>query len=152
MKQKWILVAEDDHHDADLTLRALKMDPPPVSGEVIVAHDGSEALDYLYCRNGFKNRNNTNPAFVLLDLKMPKVDGQEVLRQIKADSRLKMIPVIVFTSSREERDLARCYLIGANAYVVKPLDFKEFIAALKQLRTFWLGINEPPPELEHAEG
>jgi CheY-like chemotaxis protein len=146
MKQKWILVAEDDHHDADLTLRALKMDPSPVNGDVIIAQDGSEALDCLYRRNDYQTRDNSNPTFVLLDLQMPKVEGQEVLRQIKADSRLKMIPVIMFTSSREEIDLARCYSIGANAYVVKPLDSKEFTATLKQLRTFWLTVNEPPPE------
>jgi CheY-like chemotaxis protein len=140
---KWILLAEDNENDADLSLRALTLAEPP--GDLILAHDGAEVLDCLYRRGGFEARVENPPALVLLDLKMPKVDGLEVLRHIKADARLKKIPVVVFTSSREQTDLARSYELGANAYVVKPVDFQEFVDALKEVRTFWLLINEPPP-------
>ena len=149
MKGKWILVAEDDEKDADFTLRALKMGVPAAEAEVVLTQDGSETLDCLYHRNRFESMDDDPPAFILLDLKMPKVNGIEVLRRIKSDSKLRNIPVIMFTSSREEADLARCYQTGANAYVVKPLDFKEFSATLNFVRTFWLGVNEPPPELPH---
>jgi len=104
-----------------------------------------EALDCLYRRGAFQSRDDNPPAVVLLDLKMPKVDGLEVLRQIKSDAALKSIPVVIFTSSRERTDLARTYLLGANAYVVKPLGFQEFVSALKDVKKFWLIINEPPP-------
>jgi len=107
--------------------------------------DGEDALDYLYQRGKFKTRANGNPAVLLLDLKLPKVDGLEVLQQIKTDDRLKMIPVVVLTSSREESDMVTSYQLGVNAYVVKPVDFHEFVNAVKELGIFWALINEPPP-------
>jgi CheY-like chemotaxis protein len=140
---KWILLAEDNPRDADLAMRALAVD----EAEVIVARDGAEVLDCLHRRGEFRDREAGQPVVVLLDLKMPKVDGLEVLRQIKADTVLKPIPVVVFTSSREESDLVRCYQLGANAYVVKPVGFQEFATALKEVRAFWMGINEPPPQM-----
>src|SRR5258706_8019521 len=142
-KQRWILLAEDNAKDADLTMRALSANQSP--SEVVLANDGAEALDCLYRRGAFQARDDDPPAVVLLDLKMPKVDGLEVLRQIKNDVVLKNIPVVIFTSSRERIDLARTYQLGANAYVVKPLGFQEFVSALKDVKKFWLIINEPPP-------
>lgn len=138
-----ILLAEDDPNDVELTLIALA--DYNVANEVVVVGDGEEALDYLYRRSAFKMRANGNPVVVLLDLKMPKVDGLEVLRAIKADEQFKTMPVVVLTSSREESDLAESYKLGVNAYVVKPVDFHEFIDAVKQLGVFWAVINEPPP-------
>ena len=140
---KTILLAEDDPNDAELTLTALA--EYNLANKVMVAHDGEEALDYLYHRGKFKARVNGNPIFVLMDLKMPKVNGLEVLRQMKSDEKLKMIPVIVLTSSREAPDLAEAYELGVNAYVVKPVDFQDFIKAVKELGVFWAAINEPPP-------
>ena len=141
--QKWILLAEDNPQDADLAIRALSQNQ--MHYEVVVAHDGLEALDHLYHRGKFKNGATESPAVILLDLKMPKVDGLEVLRQIKADERLKKIPVVMFTSSREEIDIETCYRLGANAYVVKPVDFKKFRDTVKEVRSFWIDCNEPPP-------
>jgi DNA-binding response OmpR family regulator len=115
------------------------------SCEVIVTRDGEEALDYLYCRGNFKARSNDNPAVLLLDLKLPKRDGLEVLRQIKSDEKLKLIPVVVLTSSHEEKDVVASYKLGVNAYVVKPVDFHEFVNAVKELGIFWAVINESPP-------
>src|ERR1700736_3886975 len=138
-----ILLVEDDPKDVELTLTAL--DEYKLANEVVVAHDGEEALDYLYCRGKFETRSNDNPAVLLLDLKLPKVDGLEVLQQMKSDQKLKMIPVVVLTSSREERDMVASYDLGANAYVVKPVDFHEFVNAIKELGVFWAIINEPPP-------
>ena len=129
---KWILLAEDNPKDADLAIRALRTDGSPA--EVILARDGAEVLDCLYRRGGFQGRNHGPPALVLLDLKMPKVNGLEVLRQVKADDRLKVIPVVVFTSSFEESDLARTYRLGANAFVVKPVDFTQFVSTLNGLK------------------
>jgi CheY-like chemotaxis protein len=140
---KTILLAEDDPNDVVLTLTALEENN--LANKVAVARDGEEALDYLYRRGNFQPRCNGNPVFVLLDLKMPKVNGLEVLRQMKTDETLKAIPVIVLTSSREAPDLEECYKLGANAYVVKPVDFQDFIKAVKQLGVFWAAINEPPP-------
>lgn len=140
---KNILLVEDDPRDVKLTLAAL--DEHKLANKVMVARDGEEALDYLYCRGKFESRANGNPIFVLLDLKMPKVTGLEVLRQMKGDPRLRTIPVIVLTSSREQPDLNECYNTGANAYVVKPVDFAEFMSAVKELGLFWAAINEPPP-------
>jgi CheY-like chemotaxis protein len=140
---KTILLAEDDPNDAELTLTALA--EYNLANKVMVAHDGEEALDYVYHRGKFKARVNGNPIFVLMDLKMPKVNGLEVLRQMKSDEKLKMIPVIVLTSSREAPDLAEAYELGVNAYVVKPVDFQDFIKAVKELGVFWAAINEPPP-------
>lgn len=140
---KTILLAEDDPNDVELTLTALA--EYNLANKVTVTHNGEEALDYLYRRGEFKERVNGNPIFVLLDLKMPKVTGLEVLRQMKADEKLKIIPVIVLTSSREAPDLDEAYKLGVNAYVVKPVDFQDFIKAVKQLGVFWAAINEPPP-------
>lgn len=141
---KPILLAEDNPRDAELALAA--MEEERISDKVVLCHDGAEVLDYLYCRGQFKSRLKGNPAVVFLDLKMPKVNGLEVLRTIKADTNLKPIPVVMLTSSREERDLAESYALGANAYVVKPVEFHQFLSAVKELGTFWGVINEPPPE------
>ena len=138
-----ILIVEDDPKDAELTLTAL--DEYHLANEVVVTRDGQEALDYLYCRGQFASRGEENPAVLLLDLKLPKVDGLEVLTQIRGDQRLKMIPVVVLTSSREERDMVQSYRLGVNAYVVKPVDFHEFVNAVRELGAFWAVINEPPP-------
>jgi DNA-binding response OmpR family regulator len=138
-----ILMVEDDPRDVELTLTALA--DYNLTNEVVVIHDGAEALDYLYRRGNFKARDNDNPAVLLLDLKLPKVDGLEVLQQIKSDETLKMIPVVVLTSSREERDMVASYKLGVNAYVVKPVDFHEFVNAIKELGMFWAIVNEPPP-------
>ena len=138
-----ILIVEDDPNDVELTLTALG--EYNLANEVVIARDGQQALDYLFCRGEFRNRPNDNPAVMLLDLKLPKVDGLEVLQQIKSDERLKMIPVVVLTSSHEEKDMMRSYSLGVNAYVVKPVDFHEFVNAVKELGVFWAVINEPPP-------
>jgi len=138
-----ILIVEDDPKDVELTLTALE--EYNLANEVVVTRDGEEALDYLYCRGNFKMRTSDNPAVLLLDLKLPKVDGLEVLQQIKTDEKLRMIPVVVLTSSREERDMVASYKLGVNAYVVKPVDFHEFVNAIKELGVFWAVINEPPP-------
>jgi len=138
-----ILIVEDDPKDVELTLTALE--EYNLANEVVVTRDGEEALDYLFCRGNFKMRTSDNPAVLLLDLKLPKVDGLEVLQQIKSDEKLKMIPVVVLTSSREERDMVASYKLGVNAYVVKPVDFHEFVNAIKELGIFWAVINEPPP-------
>jgi DNA-binding response OmpR family regulator len=138
-----ILLVEDDPKDVELTLTAL--DEYNLANEVVVARDGEEALDYLHCRGAFKTRAKENPAVLLLDLKLPKIDGLEVLQQVKSDEKLKMIPVVVLTSSREERDMIGSYKLGVNAYVVKPVDFHEFVNAIKELGIFWAIINEPPP-------
>jgi len=138
-----ILLVEDDPRDVELTMTALE--EYNLSNEVVVAGDGEEALDYLYCRGKFQTRTCDNPAVLLLDLKLPKVDGLEVLRQVKSDGKLKVIPVVVLTSSREERDMVASYKLGVNAYVVKPVDFHEFVNAIKELGVFWAIINEPPP-------
>jgi DNA-binding response OmpR family regulator len=136
-------MVEDDPRDVELTLTALG--DYNLTNEVVVLHDGEEALDYLYRRGSFKARSNENPAVLLLDLKLPKVDGLEVLQRMKSDETLKMIPVVVLTSSREERDMVASYKLGVNAYVVKPVDFHEFVNAIKELGMFWAIINEPPP-------
>jgi CheY-like chemotaxis protein len=127
----------------ELTLTALE--EYNLANEVVVTRDGEEALDYLYCRGNFTTRTSDNPAVLLLDLKLPKVDGLEVLQQIKSDEKLRLIPVVVLTSSREERDMVASYKLGVNAYVVKPVDFHEFVNAIKELGVFWAVINEPPP-------
>jgi CheY-like chemotaxis protein len=138
-----ILMVEDDARDVELSLTALEQ--YNLANEVVVVGDGEEALDYLYQRGKFMARPSGNPAVLLLDLKLPKVDGLEVLQQIKTDDRLKMIPVVVLTSSREQRDMVASYQLGVNAYVVKPVDFHEFVNAVKELGIFWALINEPPP-------
>ena len=140
---KQILLAEDNANDVELTLNALRENH--ILNEIVVARDGAEALDYLHRRGPFDKRHGGHPAVVLLDLKMPKVDGIEVLRDIKSDPDLKHIPIVMLTSSREEHDLVRSYELGVNAYVVKPVDFHEFIDAVKILGGFWAVINEPAP-------
>jgi len=140
---KTILFAEDNPNDVEMTLAALSDYKP--GNEIAVVNDGAEALDYLYCRGRFAGRMNGNPIVVLLDLKMPKVDGIEVLTAIKTDPALRTIPVVMLTASREERDLTRSYEQGANAYVVKPVDFQQFVEAVHQLGSFWTAHNEPPP-------
>ena len=138
-----ILLVEDDPRDVELTLTALA--EYNLANEVTVARDGQQALDYLHCREEFSTRPNENPAVLLLDLKLPKIDGLEVLQQVKSDNRLKTIPVVVLTSSHEEVDMMRSYELGVNAYAVKPVDFHEFVNAVKELGVFWAVINEPPP-------
>jgi CheY-like chemotaxis protein len=140
---KRIVLAEDNPNDVELTLAALS--EINLANEVVVVRDGAEALDYLYRRHEFATRPAGNPAVLLLDLKMPKLDGLDVLRALKADDRLKTIPVVMLTSSREEQDLISSYKLGVNAYVVKPVDFRAFIDAVRQLGVFWAVINEPPP-------
>jgi len=140
---KRILLAEDNPKDVELTLTAL--DEHNLANEVVVVNDGAEALDYLYRRGKFAMRADNDPAVVLLDLKMPKVDGLEVLRTIKNDNKLKTIPLVILTSSREEKDLVESYKLGVNAYVVKPVNFQQFIEAVKELGAFWAVVNEPPP-------
>jgi CheY-like chemotaxis protein len=142
-KFRRILLVEDDPRDVELTLTALE--DYKLANEVIVCRDGQEALDYLYSRGKFANRVSENPAVILLDLKLPKVNGLEVLQQIKSDARLQVIPVVMLTSSHEEKDMMRSYKLGVNAYVVKPVDFHEFINAVKELGVFWAVINAPPP-------
>jgi CheY-like chemotaxis protein len=138
-----ILMVEDDPRDVELSLTALEQ--YNLANEVVVVGDGEEALDYLYQRGKFTARASGNPAVLLLDLKLPRIDGLEVLQQVKTDDRLKMIPVVVLTSSREERDMVASYRLGVNAYVVKPVDFHQFVNAVKELGIFWALINEPPP-------
>ena len=139
---KRILLVEDSTQDIELTMGAL--DECHLANHVDIAHDGAEALDYLHRRGSFADRSNDLPVVVLLDLKMPKVDGLEVLRQMKSDARLKSIPVVMLTSSREDRDLVESYKLGTNAYVVKPVNFQQFIDSIRQLGCFWAVINEPP--------
>jgi len=140
---KRILLVEDSPQDVELTLEALA--EHHLANEVVVARDGSEALDYLYARGAFQGRPPGNPVLMLLDLKMPKVDGLQVLRAVKTDPALRTVPIVMLTSSREERDLVESYRLGVNSYVVKPVDFHEFVQAVKQLGAFWAELNEPPP-------
>lgn len=137
-----ILLVEDDPKDVELTLSALEDNN--IANEVVVTRDGTEALDYLYRRGSYATRAEHDPLLILLDLKLPKVDGLQVLLQLKSDDRLKLIPVVMLTSSNEEKDVVRSYNLGVNAYVVKPVDFDEFAAAIKQLGLFWTITNRPP--------
>ncbi len=141
---KRILIAEDNANDLELTIAALK--EHRVANEVVAVRDGAEALDYLEQQGTFAGRPGGNPALVLLALKMPKVDGLEVLRHIKTTPRFRTIPVVMLTSSREEQDLVRSYELGVNAYVVKPVEFGEFMDAVRQLGGFWAVVNELPPD------
>ncbi len=140
---KRILLAEDNHKDIELTLEAFA--ESKIANEIVVARDGAEALDYLYSRGRFQGRAPGDPVVVLLDVKMPKLNGLEVLNQIRSDPHFKHLPVVMVTSSREERDLVKSYQLGVNAYVVKPVGFKEFSDAIKQIGAFWAVLNEPPP-------
>ncbi|HEX4948828.1 MAG TPA: response regulator [Blastocatellia bacterium] len=139
---KRILLVEDNVNDIEMTLAALEENH--LANEVVVVRDGEEALDYIYRRGVFKLRAEGNPAVVLLDLKLPKIDGLEVLEKLKTDPAMKALPVVMLTSSREEKDLVKSYNLGVNAYVVKPVDFHEFVNALKELGLFWAVINQPP--------
>jgi CheY-like chemotaxis protein len=140
---KRILLVEDSPNDVELTLAALAENH--LATEVVVVKDGEEALDYLYQRGRYRLRTTGHPAVVLLDLKLPKLSGLEVLERVKKDDRMKMIPIVMLTSSREDSDLARSYELGVNAYVVKPVTFQDFVHALGELGLFWAVINEPPP-------
>jgi CheY-like chemotaxis protein len=143
MELKRILLVEDNVNDIELILTALAENH--LANEVVVVRDGEEALDYLFRRGVYRLRMEGNPIAVLLDLKLPKIDGLEVLAELKADPQLKLIPVIILTSSCEEQDLLKGYGLGTNAYVVKPVDFHEFVDAIKELGLFWAVINQPPP-------
>jgi two-component system response regulator len=144
MIRKVILLVEDNADDEALTLRALTRNN--VGNEVVVARDGEEALDWLFCTGPFQSRDpRQQPALVLLDLKLPKLDGLEVLRQIRENPETRLVPVVILTSSREEQDRLRGYLNGANSYIRKPIDFAHFVEAVRQLGLYWLVLNEPPP-------
>ncbi len=144
MSTRVILLVEDNPDDEALTLRALKKNN--ILNEVVVAHDGAEALDYLFGAGASAGRDmSQQPQVVLLDLKLPKVDGFEVLKRLRADARTKLLPVVVLTSSKEEQDLLHSYGSGANSYVRKPVDFNQFVEAVKNLGLYWLVLNEPPP-------
>ena len=140
---KRILLVEDSEADIELTLSALA--GHRLANEVVVARDGAEALDYLLRQGTYSGRTGGNPAVVLLDLKMPRVDGLEVLARVKSDPALRAIPIVMLTSSREEKDLVESYRLGVNAYVVKPVDFTQFVSAIERLGMFWAVINQPPP-------
>ena len=140
-----ILLVEDNPRDLELTLTALEK--CQLANEVIVARDGAEALDYLCVNEADRERANTDPAVVLLDLKLPKVDGLEVLATVQGHERLRHIPIVMLTSSREEQDLVRSYELGVNAFVVKPVEFNQFFKAIQDLGVFWALLNEPPPKL-----
>ena len=137
-----ILLAEDNPHDLELTLTALR--ESKLANEIVTVPDGAEALDYLFRRDRFAARPDRAPCVVLLDLKMPKVDGLEVLRQVRASPQFRRLPIVVLTSSREESDLIKSYELGVNSYVVKPVDFEEFMVSVRQIGCFWALVNEPP--------
>jgi two-component system, response regulator len=144
MKDKIILLVEDNPDDVDLTLRAFKKNN--ILNKVVVANDGVEALDYLYGRSRYAGRDVKDlPVVILLDLKLPKIDGLEVLKSIRQDERIKLIPVVILTSSTEEKDLINGYMMGANSYIRKPVEFNQFVEAMKHLGLYWLLWNEPPP-------
>ncbi|HEX9627445.1 MAG TPA: response regulator [Acidiferrobacterales bacterium] len=143
-EEKYILLVEDNPDDEALTLRALKKNN--IANRVVVARDGAEALDFLFGRGAHAGRNPENtPTVVLLDLKLPKVDGLEVLKALRADDRTRILPVVVLTSSKEERDIVASYRLGANSFIRKPVDFDQFIAAIGDLGLYWLVLNEPAP-------
>ncbi len=143
MVNKQVLVVDDSVDDAELAINVLS-DFGAVD-MITVVHDGAAAVDYLHCRGAYAGRNTGNPALILLDVKMPKVDGLELLRDIKSDENLKTIPVVMLTSSREESDVVSSYRLGSNAYVVKPMVFTEFVEAVRKIGAFWLKVNEPSP-------
>ncbi len=146
MDDRVILLVEDNPDDVELTLRSLKKNN--ISNEVVVAHDGAEALEYLFATGAYAGRDaSIIPAVILLDLKLPKVDGLEVLRRLRADERTKLTPAVILTSSKEEQDVVNSYKFGANSYVRKPVDFTQFAEAARQLGLYWLVINEPPPRI-----
>jgi two-component system, response regulator len=143
MLNKTILLVEDNPDDVTLTLRAFKQHN--VQNEVVVARDGMEALDFLFGMGAYANRDvESTPQLILLDLKLPKIDGMEVLRRVRADKRTCLLPVVILTTSREEQDLTDSYTLGANSYICKPVDFEQFIEAVRQLNLYWLVLNETP--------
>ncbi len=147
MADKIILLVEDNPDDEALTVRAFKKNN--IRNELVVTRDGAEALDYLFGTGGYAGRDITvTPAVILLDLKLPKVDGLEVLRKLRADERTRNLPVVILTSSKEEQDLLNGYKLGANSYICKPVDFNQFMEAVRQLGLYWLVLNEPPPKRE----
>ncbi|MCC5932266.1 MAG: response regulator [Cyclobacteriaceae bacterium] len=142
MEVKTILLAEDNPNDIELTIEALSENN--LANHVVSVKDGVEALEYLRCEGAYKDRKKGTPAVILLDIKMPRMDGMELLKEIKADINLKSIPIVMLSSSREEPDLRKCYELGANAYIVKPVNFQDFIEAVKHIGTFWVLLNEIP--------
>lgn len=145
MENKMILLVEDNPDDETLTIRALKKNN--ISNELAVVRDGAEAIDFLFCTGVYADRDpNDKPQVILLDLNLPKVDGLEVLRRIRADERTQLLPVVILTSSKEEQDMIKGYSLGANSYVRKPVDFDQFVEAVRQLGLYWLVLNEIPPK------
>ncbi len=144
MNDKTILLVEDNPDDEALTLRALQKNN--ILNPVTIVRDGAEALDYLFCQGAYAGRDaSLQPAVILLDLKLPKVDGLEVLKRLRADARTRLLPVVILTSSKEEQDLLSGYHLGANSYIRKPVDFTQFMEAIRQVGLYWLMMNEPPP-------
>jgi len=149
MNNRIILLVEDNTDDVELTLRSLRKNN--ISNEVVVARDGAQALDYLFATGAYADRDtNVMPAVILLDLKLPKIDGLEVLRRLRADEQTKLLPVVIVTSSKEEQDMLSSYKLGANSYVRKPVDFVQFSEAVRQLGLYWLLLNEPPPPIRRT--
>jgi two-component system, response regulator len=146
IKDEIILLIEDNPDDIELALRAFRKNK--IANNVVVAHDGVEALDYLFCRGAYANRNLKDmPRLILLDLKLPKIDGLQVLEKIRSSEATKLTPVVILTSSKEEQDLIQSYQTGANSYVRKPIDFNAFVEAVRNIGLYWLLINEPPPDI-----
>lgn len=143
-----ILLVEDDSRDLELTVMALAKHN--LSNKIVVTRDGVEALDFLYKRGAYENDTNELPVVILLDLKMPRKDGIQVIRELKADERMRLIPIVVLTSSREDLDLQECYKLGVNAYVVKRVNFKEFVAAVERIGVFWALLNESPELIKNT--
>ena len=150
MSQKTILLVEDNADDEALTLRALHKNK--VANKIVVVRDGAEALDYLFCRGAYANRDPLDlPEITLLDLKLPKVDGLEVLKQVRANPQTHMLPVVILTSSKEDGDIVQGYSLGANSYIRKPVDFARFADAVRELELYWLNLNEPPPMIPQVK-